>query len=557
MATTTYESDTGVRANVLANSWGTASDGNAWVLSGGSNSALSATTSLLEITGASNVIMTIGAQSQQSVVVSVQATVGNVNDSPALILRYTNGSNYIKCDVSGGLLRIRKNISPSGLSNVATTAFSLTANTTYLFVFQVSGTTYSAKAYPVGNADPGWLVSGTATDSALSNGFWGLSATSASLPVQYSQFQVSGLLTINPYNLIDNPYGFTTYNSSSTRLDLSQLITDIKTLGLTWRRCNIRVASIDSPQGTYTWTSLDAAVAAANAAGINIIYSPLQPPTWALDGTTGLPTPAYTTTFFNLLGARYNGTAGFGHLDAIEIWNEEFDNGNSYTNTTYGPVAQAGYNALRGAGFTGKIGCAAMLGISSTTHITNWLNALYTQVVASLFDYYSLHYYPENFDPSQFTPAGSGYTSFLSFTQVISTIQSALVTNNDVLKPLWVTEFGYATNTNGGFNPNFLTTPQQQNQYYSYILNTARSNSQQLKAGPIQKIMFFSMDTDAANTDGESITQGLAPSETYLPAFYTVKGFIDAYYYWPGIVADFPSTSRRLGTLPSTRRRGA
>src|SRR6266487_5545281 len=321
----------------------------------------------------------------------------------------------------------------------------------------------------------------------------------------------------------DNPYGVSTYNASatnpatSTGIPLPQLIADMQALGLTWLRYQVSQSAIDSPQGTYTWTSLDAAVSAANTAGINIIFGFDQPPAWGIDGTTGLPTPAYTTTIATLVAARYNGASGHGHLDAIEIWNEEFDF-SSYNNTTYAAVANAGYTAIRGAGFTGKIGCAAMLGISSTAHVTTWVNQLYTSSISSLFDYLQLHYYNGFYDPSLMS-------NWISFPAAVQAIQAALIANGDPNKPLWVTEFGYS---------NATVSQANQSQYYAYIFNQARLLSQQTGGGPIAKIMFYTMDSGSTNTDPSSITGGLTPSETYNTAYTTIGQWIAACPTWPG-----------------------
>jgi hypothetical protein len=543
------ESDTGIRSSVLSGSWGAASDQNTWTLASGSSVPLSATKTSLQITASTTTNMIIGVASVQNVAASVQVTVQSSGDSPVLFLRYTDTNNYIKCDVVGGLLRIRKNVAPGGFTTIASVSFVQTPNVAYQFVFQVHGTTYSAKAYQVNTPDPGWLISATAGDSILASGKWGLSANSASLPVSYSQFAVNNLRADNPYNITDNPYGVTVYHSNAATSALAQLIPDMQALGLTWLRYQVPFTAIDSPQATYTWTSLDAMVSVANAANINIIFSMDQAPSWGLDGTTGLPTPAYTTTVAGLVAARYNGLTGHGHLDSIEIWNEEFDF-SSYNNTTYGAVASAGYTAIRGAGFTGKVGCAAMLGVSNTAHITNWITQLYTSVVSSLFDYYSLHYYNAGNDPSV-----TG--AYLSIPTVLSTVNAALIANSDALKPVWITEFGYATSTNGGHSAGSVVSALLQNQYYAYMLSAAHGNSQQSGVGPVQKILFYSMDTDPTNTDGESITQGLTPSEAYSQTFGTLKAFIDTYYYWPGAVAQFPVTSRRTGQFPATNRRGS
>lgn len=316
----------------------------------------------------------------------------------------------------------------------------------------------------------------------------------------------------------DNPYGVTIYNANAAIDELLlQLIADMQTLGLRWLRFQIPWNAIESPQGTYNWTILDNIVEVASAAHINTVYSGMQPPSWGKD-SNGLPEPTHSATFYTQLATRYNGQNGHGYLDALEIFNEEFDN-TSFANTTYPAVANAVYTAIKNAGFTGKIGCASMLGISSSTHVTNWINRLYSNSIASLFDYFSLHYYNGPNDPSQ-----TG--TFLSIDATLTAIKNALVANNDPNKALWITEFGYGTSTNGGHPAIDVISPALQSQYYSYILEAAR------KSGIVQKIMFYSMDLAHDNTDGSSITQGIVPNETFLPAFSTVQQEIAAHPQW-------------------------
>jgi polysaccharide biosynthesis protein PslG len=313
----------------------------------------------------------------------------------------------------------------------------------------------------------------------------------------------------------DNPYGVTIFNSSSTRLPLAQTIPDMQALGLAWLRYQIPWSSIESPQGTYIWTSLDAIVAACNTAGINITF-PLQfPPTWGQDGTTGLPTPSAMATFATQVATRYNGTGAYGHLDAIEVGNEEFDS-STYNNTTYPPVVQAVVPAIKAAGFTGKIGCAAILGEGSVSHILNWIQVLYDGYVAQLLDYYTIHYYTGAENPAQ-------SHSFLTADQAFLAIQQALIANNDAGKIVWMTEFGYAVNTSGGHSSSNIISSSLQEQYYQYICTAAVNSS------VIKKIFFYTMDSGSANSDGESITQGIAPNETFLPAFWWLKSYIAAH----------------------------
>lgn len=529
--------DYGTRTTALTNSWGTASDGTPWVLASGSVTGINTTTSQLQI-NANNIFLTIGIADLHDVVLQVRTVINNASDAPTLLLRYTDNNNYIKADISAGTLRIRKDVAGT-FTTIASTSFSPVVGVLYWWKFQVQGTTYSVKVWPDGTVEPAsFLMSGSATDPVLANGKWGLSATATSgLAIQYDRFTVEGLA----YQ--DNPYGVTVFNSSASSAPLvSQLITDTQTLNLDWLRFQVPWSSIESPQGTYTWTALDAAVSAANTANINITFPLQSPPSWGLD-SNGLPLASAMATFATQVATRYNGKNGHGHLDSIEIGNEEFDT-TSFTNTTYPGVVNAVRPAIKSAGFVGKIGCAAMLGIQTTIHITNWLNVLYTNGITGLFDYLNLHYYNGANDPSV-----TG--TYLSIDVVLATIKQALIANNDTSRQLWVTEFGYATSTNGGHPPSAVISTSLQNQYYSYILNTTRIS------GVVQKIFFYSMDLPTSNTDGSSITQGTGGSETYLPAFATTQHFIGNYPFWTGWTGLFPAAKRRTGFFPTTARRTA
>lgn len=71
----------------------------------------------------------------------------------------------------------------------------------------------------------------------------------------------------------DSPYGcaFFTFDPINGTLP-SQLITDMKSIGLTWLRYQLPWSFIEQKQGVYTWTALDSVVAACNSNNINICY---------------------------------------------------------------------------------------------------------------------------------------------------------------------------------------------------------------------------------------------------------------------------------------------
>lgn len=109
------------------------------------------------------------------------------------------------------------------------------------------------------------------------------------------------------------------------------LFADMRALGLTWLRFQLRWKDVETSQGVYSWAVLDDAVARCNAAGISIMYTIQGAPTWAL--TTGsqkassepwyLMDATLAAGFVTTALSRYNGGAQ-GHLDALGF-NEDFN----------------------------------------------------------------------------------------------------------------------------------------------------------------------------------------------------------------------------------------
>ena len=71
----------------------------------------------------------------------------------------------------------------------------------------------------------------------------------------------------------DSPYGCTFFTFDPVNGTLpSQLITDMKSIGLTWLRYQLPWAFIEQQRGVYTWTALDNVVATCNSNNINLCY---------------------------------------------------------------------------------------------------------------------------------------------------------------------------------------------------------------------------------------------------------------------------------------------
>jgi len=71
----------------------------------------------------------------------------------------------------------------------------------------------------------------------------------------------------------DSPYGCTFFTFDPVNGTLpGQLISDMKSLGLTWLRYQLPWTFIERTRGVYTWTALDKVVAACNSNNINLCY---------------------------------------------------------------------------------------------------------------------------------------------------------------------------------------------------------------------------------------------------------------------------------------------
>jgi hypothetical protein len=167
--------DTFIRAD--QSGFGTASDGNTWtvqrstqIMSIASNqgkAVINGTNTALGIETLSSL-----APTDQEVLVNV--TVGNTSDIGGAILRFVDTNNYYYCDIGNvsGKLEIGKDIA-NVFTSLASTTFSVSANTAYTIRFQVIGTTLRGKIWLKGSAEPGsWTV--TVTDASFASGKFGV-----------------------------------------------------------------------------------------------------------------------------------------------------------------------------------------------------------------------------------------------------------------------------------------------------------------------------------------------------------------------------------------------
>ncbi len=106
---------------------------------------------------------------------------------------------------------------------------------------------------------------------------------------------------------------------------INQVMGSTKGMGFSWVKQQIEWRVFEGSPGAIDYGSADPIVNAANAAGVNLLFSVVNAPAWArepgFDGSVGGP-PQDPQTYANFVGAlagKYCGSS----LKMIEVWNEQ------------------------------------------------------------------------------------------------------------------------------------------------------------------------------------------------------------------------------------------
>ncbi|GAC1385398.1 MAG: hypothetical protein NVSMB33_14400 [Ktedonobacteraceae bacterium] len=205
------------------------------------------------------------------------------------------------------------------------------------------------------------------------------------------------------------------------------------------------------------FTESDAQVALAEKYQLLVVW-PLQAiPTFALQpGATQVPQAdalvAYAQAVFNQYGNR---------ISAIEVGNEEWSfehNKALKTPQNYESVFTPVANALRNAGYTGRIGMYGYTNYHATADIASWFQAFLA--LNPPLSYLNFHFYHHGQDPLTALP---GKPSLPQIVQAIRSTGSQL--------PIWLTEFGFRTHCDK-FHPAPCNeiTPELQGEYLQKVL---------------------------------------------------------------------------------------
>ncbi len=134
-----------------------------------------------------------------------------------------------------------------------------------------------------------------------------------------------------------------------------QVMGMIQGMGFNWVKQQVEWKVFEGSEGAIDFGALDGIINAANASGINVLFSVVNAPGWArepgFDGSVGGP-PADPQKFANFLGALAGKYCG-GPLKAIEVWNEQnlhYEWGNKPLNPgEYVALLAPSYAAIKGA----------------------------------------------------------------------------------------------------------------------------------------------------------------------------------------------------------------
>jgi hypothetical protein len=216
-------------------------------------------------------------------------------------------------------------------------------------------------------------------------------------------------------------------------------------LGSRWTRIDIGWHDFEPSPGVYNAWSVDAyrvELQRARAAGQKIMVMVSTAPQWATGSSnpnTPPRDPADYARFLSYLGAQYGQ-----YVDAWEVWNEPntarfWSTGPSPS--AYAALVKAAYPAVKAA----DPGAPVVMGATSLND-NAFLQGAYAAGVKGYFDALSTHPYTCD-APDVIKRDASGHISKYSFAGYRELRDTMLANGDD--KPIWLTEFGWSTSTQG------------------------------------------------------------------------------------------------------------
>jgi hypothetical protein len=308
------------------------------------------------------------------------------------------------------------------------------------------------------NGQEGWLLSDLVSLGGAVPAEPDASATPAASASPTAQPAVAPYLAASP------EYGMGVFLWG--RSDAPAVLGRVHDLNFTWQKSLITWRDIEGKaKGQYDWSGSDALLKASKAAGVKVLARVDFQPAWARkDGANNGPPDNYQdyADFLKALVTRYKSGSQYGHLDAIEVWNEPNlarEWGGQPVNDRqagdYVRLLTAAYSAIKAADPTVTVVTAGLspTGWNDDTARPDdqYLQWLYDAGLKGHYDVLGAHA-PGYKAPPEVSPeeaaANPDWGGDRSFTfRRVEDLRAIMQKNGDGAKQVWVTEFGWTSDT--------------------------------------------------------------------------------------------------------------
>jgi polysaccharide biosynthesis protein PslG len=234
--------------------------------------------------------------------------------------------------------------------------------------------------------------------------------------------------------------------------------------GFGWVRQQIHWSDQEGPPGNYPWGELDDVVAAVDAHGLKLLISIVHSPSfYTADGGNGMPAdPQNLGNFVAALAEHYRG-----RVQAIEIWNEQnlaVENGGHVSEADAGhyvELLKVAYTRIKAVDpsiyvIAGPPASTATNGPGVAIPDQVYYRAMYRYqngIIRNYFDAQAVHpggsaNPPDTLWPDNPSTAQGWTTDPTFYFRHIENVRKIMEEYGMADHPIWITEFGWATQNN-------------------------------------------------------------------------------------------------------------
>lgn len=338
------------------------------------------------------------------------------------------------------------------------------------------------------------------------------------------------------------PVGINLYLYRQSDKVINQTLEWLKDLNINWVRLPLYWNHFEPNKGQRKWEEVDQAIKVLHEAGIRVMLNPIHTPAWAAITPQRPGLPRNAADFADFLKEAVNRYKG--RVAAYEIWNEpnlEREAGKPIRAGAYVELLKAGYKAVKEADPAALVVTAGLTptGYNDPNVAIDdvaFLRQFYTYNGGEAKKYYdvlgahpgSSHNPPDTLWPAQPGP-GPGWRDHPSFYfRRIEQIRQVMVENGESAKPVWLTEFGWASTPRPaeGFGFAAQVSEEQQAQYLARALSRSRSEYRWVGQMFIFQLNMALPEFTADPAD-ERIAWGLIRRDgSRRPAYFAVQNFI-------------------------------